>query len=192
MITLLKVPCKGSPKCSTPGGQVWGALYSCHLTQLGGAPEFSVFSRQHEEETSENLRITGGFTLLTLGRFDAAWLYDAAWLSCYGAAWLSLWCGVAQLVARMPEFDSRLGTTGRSFPLSHKRWGGGERPRRMYCMNVIGWLYCMNVIKYKNKQKEWHTATKPFRIQCFPETRSRSLRKSPDNRRLYTSNSRPH
>ncbi len=29
----------------------------------------------------------------------------------------------------------------------------GERPRRMYCMNVIGWLYCMNVIKYKNKQK---------------------------------------
>jgi hypothetical protein len=38
------------------------------------------------------------------------------------AAWrVSVWCGVAQLVARrlavrQPEFDSRLGTTGRCFP----------------------------------------------------------------------------
>ncbi len=63
---------------------------------------------------------------------------------------------------RYRNIESRLGTTGRSFPLSQKRWGDGERPRRMYCMNVIGWLYCINVIKYKNKQKEWHTATKPF------------------------------
>jgi len=36
------------------------------------------------------------------------------------------------------EFDSRLGTTGRSFPLSHKRWGDREWPRRMYCMNDPG------------------------------------------------------
>ncbi len=34
----------------------------------------------------------------------------------------------------------------------------------MCYMNVIGCLYCMNVIKYKNKQKEWHTATKPFMV----------------------------
>ncbi len=37
----------------------------------------------------------------------------------------------------------------------------GERPRRMYCMNVIGWMYvCYK--NMKNKQKEWHTATKPL------------------------------
>ncbi len=52
--------------------------------------------------------------------------------------------------------------------LSHwavKRWGDGdgEWPRRMYSMNVIGWLYVINM---KNKQKEWHTATKPFPICC--------------------------
>jgi hypothetical protein len=41
----------------------------------------------------------------------------------HGAAWLT-WCGVAQLAARWlaegrPEFDSRLGTTGKFSPTEH-------------------------------------------------------------------------
>ncbi len=50
---------------------------------------------------------------------------------------------------------------------AYKRGGDGERPRRMYeCdMNVIGWLYVCNK-NMKNKQKEWHNATKPLKIRA--------------------------
>jgi hypothetical protein len=77
-------------------------------------------------------------------------------------------------------FDSQLGTTGRSFPLSHKRRGDGERPRRMYCMNVLyacDWMIVLYECykKYKNKQKEWHTATKPLDIYPRPDTNNWGL-----------------
>ncbi len=35
---------------------------------------------------------------------------------------------------------------------AYKRWGDRERPRRMYCMNVIGWLYvCYKIWKINKK-----------------------------------------
>ncbi len=47
---------------------------------------------------------------------------------------------------------------------AYKRWGDGERSRRMAknkCMNVIERMYvCCK--KIKNKQKEWHPTTKPL------------------------------
>jgi hypothetical protein len=70
----------------------------------------------------------------------------------------------------------------RFFPLSlhgffhwaYKRWGDGERPRRMATDKCIVWMWlneCMYVIKYENKQKEWHAATRPLTFkfsELFP------------------------
>jgi hypothetical protein len=78
-----------------------------------------------------------------------------------------LWCGVAQLVARrLAGRQARV-----RFPARHHREvfpteQQAMRRWREASANVLyecDWMYCMNVIKkYKNKQKEWHTATKPF------------------------------
>ncbi len=49
-----------------------------------------------------------------------------------------------------------------------KRWGNGERPQRMamdkciVCMWLNEWMYVCMLRNMKNKQKEWHPATKPF------------------------------
>ena len=65
------------------------------------------------------------------------------------------------LLEGRPEFDSRFGTTGRSVPLSlqvMRRW-------REASANVLYEYDCMIVCmleNMKNKQKEWHSATKPF------------------------------
>ena len=76
---------------------------------------------------------------------------------------------MAQLVERRlagrqarKEIDYRLGTTGRSVPLSlqvMRRW-------REASANVLYECDCMIVCileNMKNKQKEWHTATKPLK-----------------------------
>ncbi len=59
-----------------------------------------------------------------------------------------LWCGVTQLVARrlavrQVRVDSRLGTTGRCFPLSIK----AMRKRRKASANGDILMYCMSVIE---------------------------------------------
>ncbi len=48
---------------------------------------------------------------------------------------------------------------------AYKQWRDGERPRPMATDKCIVrmWLNeCMYVIKYENKQKEWHPAIKPL------------------------------
>jgi hypothetical protein len=80
----------------------------------------------------------------------------------------TLWCGVAQLVARrLAGRQARV-----RFPARHHREVFPTDPQAMRrwreaSANVLyecDWMivYCMNDIKYKNKQKEWHSATKPL------------------------------
>ncbi len=92
----------------------------------------------------------------------------------YGAAWLSMvrrgsvWCGVAQLVARrLAGRQARV-----RFPARHHREVFPTEPQAMKrwreaLANVLYECDWMNVLyecdkKYKNKLKEWHTATKPL------------------------------
>ncbi len=104
----------------------------------------------------------------------------------YGAAWLSMvrhssvWCGMAQYGAAWLSMvrhgsvgnasacckagpSSILGSAPQEgYPhRAYKRWGNGERLQRMATDEfiVIEW---MHVIKYENKQKEWHPAIKPL------------------------------
>jgi hypothetical protein len=102
-------------------------------------------------------------------------------LSCHGAAWLSLWCGVAQLVARrLAVRQARVRCPPRHhrevFPhWADKQWGNGERPQPTAMDKCIEWMWLSEWMyvcykKYmKNKRKEWHHATKP--LSC--ETHSR-------------------
>ncbi len=78
----------------------------------------------------------------------AAWhRYGAAWHSCYGAAWHSWMMRRGTVGSASACWKAGPSSTVGSAPqggLSHwayKRWSDGERPRRMYCMNVIVWLY---------------------------------------------------
>ncbi len=54
---------------------------------------------------------------------------------------------------------------------TYKRWGNGEKPRRMAKDKCIVWMWlneCMCVIKnMKNKQKEWHAAMHQTLKKCF-------------------------
>jgi hypothetical protein len=114
----------------------------------------------------------------------AAWL---SWLVRRGSVGLVRrgsvgWCGMAQLVARrlavrqarvrFSAWHHREGFFFFPTELS-KRWGDGERPRRMatdkwivwMLLNVIELVSVLYVIKTKNKQKEWHCATKPLKCR---------------------------
>jgi hypothetical protein len=67
---------------------------------------------------------------------------------------------LAKLEGR-PEFDSRLGTAGRSVPLSlqaMRRW----REASANVLYECDWMIVCMLENMKNKQKEWHTATKPY------------------------------
>ncbi len=114
----------------------------------------------------------------------------AAWLSMVrrGSVMVrrgSVWCGVAQMVRRGsvgsasacckagPSSIPGSAAQGGSSHWAFKRWGDGERPQRMAMDKCIVWMWlneCMYVIKknMKNKQKEWHPATKP--LIFFPLT----------------------
>jgi hypothetical protein len=112
--------------------------------------------------------------------------YGAAWLT-NGAAWLSmvrrgsLWCGVAQLAERrLAVRQARVRFSARhhreAFPTEHTSDEEMERGfsewRRM---NVLWLNECMYVIKSKNKQKEWHSATKPLVFKCIRRMRGKNL-----------------
>ncbi len=110
-----------------------------------------------------------------VAQHGAAWLNGAAWRNMVLRGSImerrcSIWCGVAQLIARWlavrqgrVRFSFRLGTTGRFFPLSLQ----AMRIWREAPANGDGWM-CLNECMYvcyknmKNKQKEWHPATKPL------------------------------
>ncbi len=49
---------------------------------------------------------------------------------------------------------------------AYMRWGNGERPQRMVMDKCIMWLWMLKK-SMKNKQKEWHHATKP--LITYPE-----------------------
>jgi hypothetical protein len=81
-----------------------------------------------------------------------------------------LWCGVAHLVARrLAGRQARV-----RFPARHHREVFPTEPQamrrwRIASANVLyecDWMIVLYECykKYKNKQKEWHTATKPLKI----------------------------
>ncbi len=86
-----------------------------------------------------------------------------------GVAWLSWWCGVAQLVVhRLAVRQARVRFSARHhrevFPhWADKRRGNGERPQRMTMDKCIVWMW-LNEWMYvwykiwKINKKEWHPA----------------------------------
>ncbi len=93
-----------------------------------------------------------------------------------------LWCGVAQFIARrLAVRQARVRFSARHhrevFPTEHTSDEDMERDLGKWrWINVLyncDWMNeCMYVTKiWKNKQKEWHPATKPFKkfLACGPE-----------------------
>ncbi len=121
---------------------------------------------QRVRESSSRLLITN---ISANSKLNSEWLKNAPPVHVLPitAAWL-LWCGVAQLVARrLAVRQARVRISARHhrevFPTEHRSDEEMERGlSKLRRINVLYECDCMNVYynNMKNKQKEWHHATK--------------------------------
>ncbi len=149
-----------SKSCSRKPHQISVQAFLCS--------HWSIFSSEYSKPAFGTIfRITGGFR-------NNFWRHKRQWcgVAHCGAAWLIMVrrgsVGSTSACCKSSILGSaRLGS-GSVSHWADKRWRNGERPQQMTMDKCIVWMWmwlseCMNVIQnMKNKQKEWHPATKPL------------------------------